>query len=160
MARRLELSFENGQEPWGRAGQGGAAAKLPHRLGLAIGCLGLWFLSHLTAQSTHVDIVWRLVVTGLGQGLFQPPNNNAIMSSVPAHRVGIAAGFLATVRVLGQASSVTLSGAVFTMLGGAQAGVALSHNWGGRSGLFLKIFLPRPSARPYSPVWRWPASGS
>ena len=100
-------------------------------LGLAVGCAGLWFLSQLTARATHFDIVWRLVVTGLGQGLFQPPNNNAIMSSVPAHRVGITAGFLATVRVLGQAASVALSGAVFTMLGGAQAGLALSHKWGG-----------------------------
>jgi hypothetical protein len=94
---------------------------------MAVGCAGLWFLSHLTARASHFDIVWPLVVTGLGQALFQPPNNNAIMSSVPTRRLGIASSFLATVRVLGQASSVALSGAIFTMLGGAQAGAALSQ---------------------------------
>jgi EmrB/QacA subfamily drug resistance transporter len=96
-------------------------------LGMAVGCAGLWFLSGLTARASHFDIVWPLVVTGLGQALFQPPNNNAIMSSVPTQRLGIASSFLATVRVLGQASSVALSGAIFTMLGGAQAGAALSQ---------------------------------
>jgi EmrB/QacA subfamily drug resistance transporter len=99
-------------------------------LGLAIVCLGLWFLSRLTARVSLFDIVWPLVVTGFGQALFQPPNNNAIMSSVPPHRLGLASGFLSTVRVLGQSSSVALSGAIFTSLGGAQAGAALSQKWG------------------------------
>jgi EmrB/QacA subfamily drug resistance transporter len=99
-------------------------------VGLAIICLGLWFLSHLTSQATYFDIVWPLVVTGFGQALFQPPNNNAILSSVPPQRLGIASGFLSTVRVLGQSSSVALSGAIFASLGGAQAGAALSQNWG------------------------------
>jgi EmrB/QacA subfamily drug resistance transporter len=99
-------------------------------LGLAIICLGLWFLSHLTSQVTFFDIVWPLVLTGFGQALFQPPNNNAILSSVPPQRLGIASGFLSTVRVLGQSCSVAISGAIFTSLGGARAGAALSQNWG------------------------------
>ena len=99
-------------------------------LGMAISCLGLWFLSRLDAQSTSFDIVWPLLVTGCGQALFQPPNNNAILSSVPPERVGIASGFLSTVRVLGQSSSVALSGAIFTFLGGAHAGAALSQKLG------------------------------
>jgi len=96
-------------------------------LGLAIGSVGLWFLSNLTPQASLFAIVWPLVVTGLGQGLFQSPNNSAIMGSVPRHRLGIASGFLATVRVLGQSSSVAVAGAIFTSLGGARAGAALSH---------------------------------
>jgi EmrB/QacA subfamily drug resistance transporter len=98
--------------------------------GMAIVCLGLWFLSRLKSQVSFFDIVWPLVVTGFGQALFQPPNNNAILSSVPPQRLGIASGFLSTVRVLGQSSSVALSGAIFTSLGGAQAGAALSQKWG------------------------------
>jgi EmrB/QacA subfamily drug resistance transporter len=98
--------------------------------GLAVVCLGLWFLSQLTAQASLWDIVWPLVVTGFGQALFQPPNNNAIMSSVPPQRLGLASGFLSTVRVLGQSSSVAISGAIFVSLGGAQAGAALSQKWG------------------------------
>jgi EmrB/QacA subfamily drug resistance transporter len=98
--------------------------------GLAVVCLGLWFLSQLTAQASLGDIIWPLVVTGFGQALFQPPNNNAIMSSVPLPRLGIASGFLSTVRVLGQSSSVAISGAIFASLGGAQAGAALSQKLG------------------------------
>ncbi|MGA9754369.1 MAG: DHA2 family efflux MFS transporter permease subunit [Desulfobaccales bacterium] len=105
-------------------------SRLLSSLGLAIVCLGLWFLSRLTARVSLFDIVWPLVVTGFGQALFQPPNNNAILSSVPPQRLGIASGFLSTVRVLGQSSSVALSGAIFTSLGGAQAGAALSQKWG------------------------------
>lgn len=109
-------------------------------LGLAIGCVGLGFLSQLTARASFFDIVWRLVVTGFGQALFQPPNNNAIMSSVPPQRLGIASSFLATVRVLGQASSVALSGAIFTMLGGAQAGAVLSQRGASPTGLLEAVF--------------------
>ncbi|MGA9821377.1 MAG: MFS transporter [Desulfobaccales bacterium] len=98
--------------------------------GLAIACLGLWFLSRLQPGSSLFGIVWPLVVTGFGQALFQPPNNNAILSSVPQERLGIASGFLNTVRVLGQSSSVAVSGAIFASWGGAQAGAALSQNLG------------------------------
>ena len=78
---------------------------------------------------------------GFGQALFQPPNNNAIMSSVPRQRLGIASSFLATGRVLGQASSVALSGAIFTMLGGARAGAVLSQKGAIPTGLLEPVFI-------------------
>jgi EmrB/QacA subfamily drug resistance transporter len=105
-------------------------SRLLSSAGMAIVCLGLWLLSRLTSEVSIFDLVWPLVVTGFGQALFQPPNNNAILSSVPPQRLGIASGFLSTVRVLGQSSSVALSGAIFTSLGGAEAGAALSRNLG------------------------------
>ncbi len=95
--------------------------------GLAVVCLGLWFLSRLQPGSSLFDIFWPLLITGFGQALFQPPNNNAILSSVPPQRLGIASGFLNTVRVLGQSSSVAVSGAIFASMGGARAGAALSQ---------------------------------
>lgn len=104
-------------------------SRLLSSLGMAIGSVGLWFLSRLTPTSSFLDIIWPLVVTGFGQALFQAPNNNAIMGSVPEHRLGIAAGFLATVRVLGQGFSVALAGAIFTSLGGAKVG-AILHRQG------------------------------
>ncbi len=110
-------------------------------LGLAIGSTGLWFLSNLTPQASTSDIVWPLIVVGFGQGLFQSPNNNAIMSSVPQHRLGLASGFLANVRVLGQASSVALAGAIFTSLGGAQAGAALIQKWALPAGPLKAVFI-------------------
>jgi len=96
-------------------------------LGLAVAATGLFFLSRLTHEASMSGIIWPLIVAGLGQALFQSPNNNAIMSSVPTNRIGIASGFLATVRVLGQGFSVALAGAIFTSLGGAKAGALLAQ---------------------------------
>jgi EmrB/QacA subfamily drug resistance transporter len=110
-------------------------------LGLAVASTGLFFLSRLTHQATLFGIVWPLVVVGLGQGLFQSPNNNAIMSSVPPNRIGIASGFLATVRVLGQGFSVALAGAVFTSLGGAQAGALMVKNAGPPAAFLQDTFV-------------------
>ncbi len=109
--------------------------------GLAIVCLGLWSLSHLPSGGPLFDIVWPLVVVGFGQALFQPPNNNAILSSVPPHRLGIASGFLSTVRVLGQSSGVAISGAIFVSLGGAQAGAALIQRLGLPAHQLEAVFL-------------------
>ena len=95
--------------------------------GLAIACVGLVFISQLNAQSSIGDIIWRLVFTGVGQAMFQSPNNSALMGSAPRSRQGVAAGFLATGRVMGQSVSVALAGAIFTSLGGAIAGALLAR---------------------------------
>lgn len=109
--------------------------------GLAVSSIGLWFLSNLTAHESIFDIVWPLVVTGLGQALFQSPNNSAIMGSVPLDRLGVASGFLSTVRVVGQASSVALAGAIFTSLGGAQAGAMLHQGEASPVGPLAATFI-------------------
>lgn len=95
--------------------------------GLAIACLGLIFISQLQANSSVGDIIWPLVVTGFGQALFQSPNNSALMGSAPGAAQGVASGFLATGRVIGQSTSVALAGAIFTSLGGALAGAQLER---------------------------------
>ena len=102
--------------------------------GLAIACVGLILLSELNASRSVFDIVWRLCVTGLGQGLFQSPNNSALMGAAPRNRQGIAAGFLATGRVIGQSVSVALAGAVFAAYGGAAAGLQLTNQQYGHTG--------------------------
>jgi len=96
-------------------------------LGLAMSSAALWNIAHLTQHSSHLDIIWPLVMAGLGQALFQSPNNNAIMGSVPVNRLGIASSVLATVRTLGQGFSVAMAGAVFTSLGGSRAAIILTH---------------------------------
>src|SRR5712692_10304801 len=99
--------------------------------GLAIACIGLVFISQLNAQSSTFDIVWRLVLTGVGQALFQSPNNSALMGAAPRNRQGSASGFLATGRVVGQSVSVALAGAIFSSLGGALAGqILVAHQFG------------------------------
>ena len=95
-------------------------------IGLAIACAGLVLLSQLNAQSSVWDIVWRLAVTGIGQGIFQAPNTRAIMGTAPPNEQGAASGILATGRAVGQSLSVALAGAIFFSLGGAAAGTILA----------------------------------
>ncbi|HET8846709.1 MAG TPA: MFS transporter, partial [Ktedonobacteraceae bacterium] len=93
--------------------------------GLTISCIALIFISQLNVQSSVFDIIWRLGLVGFGQALFQSPNNSALMGAAPREHQGIASGFLATGRVMGQSVSVALAGAIFASLGGAQAGAML-----------------------------------
>ena len=95
--------------------------------GLAIACVGLVLVSFLNAHSSVIDIIWRLLVTGFGQAHFQSPNNSALLGSAPPQQRGVASGFLATGRVMGQSLSVALAGAIFAGLGGSAAGLALQQ---------------------------------
>ena len=94
-------------------------------LGMTISCAGLVLLSQLGLDNSTADIVWRLMLIGFGQALFQSPNNSALLGAAPSDRVGIASGILATGRVVGQSLSVALAGAVFAGTGGADAAHAL-----------------------------------
>jgi EmrB/QacA subfamily drug resistance transporter len=89
--------------------------------GLAIACLGLLLLAGLDAHSSTWEIIWRLAITGLGQGLFQSPNTRALMNAAPRDEQGESSGLLATARVVGQSLSVALAGAIFAGGGGATA---------------------------------------
>lgn len=97
-------------------------------IGLGIICLGLFLLSQIDAHSTTWDIIWRLAVTGVGQGIFQSPNTRTMMGAAPIHAQGEASGLLATGRVIGQCMSVALTGTVFAALGGSIAGSLLSSS--------------------------------
>jgi EmrB/QacA subfamily drug resistance transporter len=93
--------------------------------GLAVACLGLVALAQLDTQSSDWGIIWPLMLTGVGQGLFMTPNARALMNAAPASEQGESSGLLASGRVLGQSLSVALAGAIFAGLGGAEAGRTL-----------------------------------
>ena len=93
--------------------------------GLAVACLGLCAVARLDAHSSDWAIIWPLLLTGAGQGMFMTPNARALMNSAPASEQGDSSGLLGTGRVLGQSLSVALAGAIFTGLGGAAAGRTL-----------------------------------
>lgn len=86
--------------------------RLPASAGIAIMALGLLSLTQLPEAFAVPDLVWRLVLVGLGQGLFMSPNSSAILGSVPRQRIGTASGTLAQMRVTGQALGIAISGAV------------------------------------------------
>ena len=87
-------------------------------VGLAVTAAGLALLAFLIGGAgdrplSVFAIIAGLVVIGVGQGLFQPPNSSAAMSSVPPARFGLAGGLLATMRNLGTLFGIGLAAAVF-----------------------------------------------
>lgn len=93
--------------------------------GLAIACFGLLLISTLDTTSSVAMMIAVLIILGAGESLFFPPNNSTLMGAAPRHRRGVASSMMATSRAIGQSASVALSGAIFTMLGGATAGSVL-----------------------------------
>jgi EmrB/QacA subfamily drug resistance transporter len=80
--------------------------------GMGFMAVGLLSLVTLPAHFAYVDLLWRLVILGVGQGLFMSPNSSAVMGAVPARRTGTASGTLAQFRVTGQALGIALSAAI------------------------------------------------
>jgi EmrB/QacA subfamily drug resistance transporter len=81
--------------------------------GMLISAGSLASLSTLDLHATYEPIAIRLVILGLGMGLFNSPNNSAVMSSVPGGRRGVASAVLGTMRNLGQMLGIGIIGAVF-----------------------------------------------
>lgn len=81
--------------------------------GLLLFAAGLFALARLTPAASDTDIIWRMLLCGVGFGLFQSPNNYAMLTAVPARRSGGASGMLGTARLLGQTLGATLAGLMF-----------------------------------------------
>ncbi len=81
-------------------------------LGAAMCALALFFMSRLSVTSSSTEVVWRLVLFGIGTGIFQSPNNSAVMGSAPRPYLGIASGILVTMRNVGMVLGIAAGGAV------------------------------------------------
>ncbi len=90
-------------------------------IGMSMCSLGLVFLSFLTASTPIWLIVAILILLGLGFALFSSPNMNTIMSSVDRTQYGLASGSAATMRVVGQITSMTIATLFFAAMLGNQS---------------------------------------
>lgn len=84
-------------------------------IGLILMTVGCVAVSTLDAQMRDPDYLLRVIPLGLGWGMFQSPNNSAILSAVPPERLGIASGLLSLTRTLGQTTGLPLFAAIFAM---------------------------------------------
>jgi MFS transporter, DHA2 family, multidrug resistance protein len=94
-------------------------------IGLSILAVGLALLAWLPAHAAVVDIVWRMAVCGVGFGIFQSPNNRAMMSAAPRRRSGAAGGMLATARLIGQTAGAAGVALIFRVQGQASTNLPL-----------------------------------
>jgi EmrB/QacA subfamily drug resistance transporter len=95
---------------------------LPERLcalGMAVTAVAFALLAIISPHTSVIEIVAWLFLLGLGMGLFQTPNNNLLMSSLPRARLGIGSSFLSIVRSLGYS------------VGAALAATIVSAQWSG-----------------------------
>jgi DHA2 family multidrug resistance protein-like MFS transporter len=115
--------------------------------GLALFAGGLLLLALLPAAPGPADIAWRMALAGIGFGLFQSPNNRAIVTSAPRERSGGASGMLGTARLLGQTTGAALVALVFGLLpqAGAQPALFLA---GGMALAAAGVSLTRLAAPP------------
>ena len=81
-------------------------------LGLAVNGVALVLLSCLQPGSSAMEVVFGLALMGVGMGIFQTPNNNLLMSSVPRRRLGVGSSVLSIVRSLGYSLGATLATAI------------------------------------------------
>ena len=94
--------------------------------GLAVLTVGFLAISSLDAETTTLGYVLRFLPMGLGMGMFQSPNNSAIMGSAPRDRLGIASGMLAVTRTLGQTTGIAVLGALWAGQVFKHAGVVIA----------------------------------
>ncbi len=78
-------------------------------VGLLLNTAGLLYLLSVTTHSTFWQIVPSLILVGVGTGMFQPPNNSFVMSSVRKEQIGIVNGLNALIRSLGMILGTSLS---------------------------------------------------
>ena len=81
--------------------------------GVVLLVIGYYSLSSLDDQTTTLGYILRLLPVGLGMGIFQAPNNSAIMGAAPRERLGVASGLVSITRTLGQTIGVATVGAVW-----------------------------------------------
>jgi EmrB/QacA subfamily drug resistance transporter len=85
-------------------------------IGLVFMVAGCLSISTFYVQMSELGYILRIVPLGIGIGMFQSPNNSAILGEAPPERLGIASGLLSLSRTLGQTIGLSLMASLFTVL--------------------------------------------
>ena len=92
-------------------------------VGLFIMAFGCFSISTFHAEISPWGYIMRVIPLGLGIGIFQSPNNSAVMGAAPTERLGVASGLLALSRNLGHTTGIPFVGSLFTAMSLASARV-------------------------------------
>jgi hypothetical protein len=94
--------------------------------------LAVFLLWRLGSDPGIFPIAMGLAALGTGMGTFQPPNNSAILGSVPRSMLGTASAVASTATQLGLSAGFAIAGTVFSARESFHS-AALSHNGAGSS---------------------------
>jgi EmrB/QacA subfamily drug resistance transporter len=98
-------------------------------MGMGVLSIGLFMMSLLKVDSPIYYILISMAVIGMGMGLFQTPNNSAVLGNVPPQNRGIASGMLASMRNIGMAFGVAISGMLFTLFSNKADAIFTAQNF-------------------------------
>lgn len=96
-------------------------ASILSSVGLMVTGVGFTLLWLLPVDAGNLAIIWRTGLAGCGFGMFQPPNNRAMMVAAPPGREGGASGLLSVARLGGQTLGALLVAAAFRFSGHASS---------------------------------------
>ncbi len=83
--------------------------RIPAIAGLAAVTVAVLGMSRFSEGTSPMFAVAVLALYGIGAGLFQSPNNSAVLGSAPGDRVGTVSGMLALFRNLGQVMGIAVA---------------------------------------------------
>ncbi|AJA46486.1 drug resistance transporter, EmrB/QacA subfamily [Clostridium pasteurianum DSM 525 = ATCC 6013] len=105
--------------------------------GLLIMSIGLFSMSFLNATSSYIHIAISIAIIGIGNGLFQAPNNAIVMSLVSKDKLGVVGSINALVRNVGMVSGITFSVALLYNRMSSKIGHRVTGYVSGRPEIFL-----------------------
>jgi len=82
--------------------------------GVILLLIGAFSINTLTATTSTLGNILRLLPLGAGMGIFQSPNNSMIFSVAPADRIGVVSSLVSVIRTLARSASIALLGAFWT----------------------------------------------
>jgi MFS family permease len=83
--------------------------------GLAVLVIAYGLISLVGMGASITLLVIVLLPIGVGTGIFQSPNNSAVLGSVPQHRLGVTSAMLTITRITGQITGIAVLGTVWAM---------------------------------------------
>jgi EmrB/QacA subfamily drug resistance transporter len=116
-------------------------------LGLLVTLAGFISLLSLNTATTPIHYIISFLPIGIGLGIFQSPNNSAIMSASPPEKLGVTSGLLSLTRTLGQTSGIAAIGSFWfsrvaaNSAGGSQTELTESAPAALVSGLHETLYL-------------------
>ncbi len=106
-------------------------------LGLLITTVGALTIGFLNTSSSYFDIVISIAILGIGNGMFQSPNNSIVMSLVPKNKLGVVGSINALVRNMGMVFGIAFSVTLLHNRMSAKIGYKVYNIIKGRPDVFL-----------------------
>lgn len=106
-------------------------------IGLLLSSIGLFLMATLNETSKLPTLIIFIVISSLGNGLFQSPNNSLTMSNAPRNMLGITGSVNGLIRNLGMIFGISLSVLILYSRMSHKLGYGVSNYVVGRDDVFV-----------------------